>query len=103
MDGCLQSGTRRSSAQATAPHAWAFRLCRLPSHTRSSVFPHTLGLPCLSPLTPGGRVRMPSPLPQITGRFPTFGELAGSARPECSGQASPREGRLRDHGVSPAR
>lgn len=53
MDGCLQSGTRRSSAQATAPHAWAFRLCRLPSHTRSSVFPHTLGLPCLSPLTPG--------------------------------------------------
>lgn len=45
MDGCLPSGTRRSSAQATAPHAWAFRLCR---------FPHTLGLPCLSPLTPGG-------------------------------------------------
>lgn len=94
MDGCLPSGTRCSSAQATAPHAWAFRLCR---------FPHTLGLLCLSPLTPGGRVRMPSPLPQITGRFPTFGELAGSARPECSGQASPREGRLRDHGVSPAR
>lgn len=37
MDGCLPSGTRRSSAQATAPHAWAFLLCRLPSHTRSSV------------------------------------------------------------------